>query len=197
MPNQIFVGITGGIGSGKTFVSGILKNLGFPVYNSDERAKFLTENSPEILSSIKNTFGKEVFDGEQLNRPALAKVVFSGKQLLEQLNQIIHPVVAEDYKKWQALQRSAICFKEAAILFEIGAYKSMDANVLVTANKELRIERVLDRDGGSVSSITDRMERQWSDEKKSELADYILDNSGFKPLVPQIDQLLKYLKSRI
>ncbi|MBL7924902.1 MAG: dephospho-CoA kinase [Bacteroidia bacterium] len=190
------VGITGGIGSGKSIVCRIFKLLGIPVYDADTAAKELMNRHPEIRQKILETFGHDSYTAEGLLRRAyLSKIVFSNPQALEKLNHIVHPYVREDYLKWQEHQtESPYTLHEAAILFESGAHKDMDAIVLVDAPEELRIRRVIERDGRNRQDVKSIISRQWTTEKKQKLSDYIIQNDEQQMLIPQVlktDQLLR------
>ncbi len=189
------IGITGGIGSGKSTVAKIVECLGFPVYYADDRAKVLTETNAEILIGIKALFGNEVFTGKQLNRAALARLVFANKSKLENLNQLIHPVVRQDYASWLAQQNTTMAFSEIAILFETGRYRDFDKSILVTAPEALKIARIKNRNGLSEIEIRSRMANQWSDEQKAALADFVIDNSETKGLIPQVVDIIAELKA--
>ncbi|MGB0165587.1 MAG: dephospho-CoA kinase [Luteibaculum sp.] len=188
------LGITGGIGAGKSWVSHLFFHLGFPLYNSDERAKQLLHSNEVIKQEIRQAFGSAVFIDGQIDKKALAKEVFPNPEKLEILNSIIHPKVGEDFAAWKGEQcHSAWVIKEAAILFETGTYKHCDKTLLVVAPKELRITRVMERDCVSKEEVLLRMERQWEDEKKQALADYTLSNDGIAPILPQLNIILQDL----
>ena len=167
MSKPKIIGLTGGIGSGKTTVAKIFKSLGVPIYIADLEAKKLME-SKIVLEQIENKFGKSVFNGQILDRVALAKIVFDAPEKLKELNEIVHPAVAEDFKHWVAQhQNHHFVIKEAAILFETGGNKYCDKTILVTAPSEVRIKRVMQRDQADKSQIMKRMQNQWDDEKKN------------------------------
>jgi len=187
------IGITGGIGSGKTTVAKIVECLGFPVYYADERGKHLTENDPEVLQSIRQFFGNDIFDNNRLNRQALAKIVFSDEEKLRLLNSLIHPAVKRDYETWLNEQVSDLIFSEIAILFESGRYKDFDKNVLVIASEEVRLRRVMRRNGLSEVEIKARMANQWSDEVKLKLADFVINNNEGRGLIQQVIKLIDEL----
>lgn len=191
---MLTIGITGGIGSGKSTIAKIVECLGFPVYYADERGKYITENDPLVLQGIKDSFGLEVFNGNQLDRPALAKIVFSDAQKLQQLNRIVHPAVKQDYEMWLAEQKTDMVFSEIAILFESGRYKDFDQSILVTAPEALRIERVGQRSGLSSNEIKARMANQWSDEQKKKLANFVVNNDEKLPLIPQVIEVVNTLR---
>lgn len=188
------VGITGGIGSGKTYICKIIERLGYPVYNADVRAKELTNSNSNIKSAVKSLFGKGIYVNGKLNRSAVAKLVFENSTLLEKLNRIIHPEVQNDFETWANSNSDySIVFKEAAILFESGMYKLMDANILVTAPLNIRIGRVMERDGVSKNDVLKRISNQFSDEEKLKLANYTIVNDGKVLVLPQIINVINEL----
>lgn len=188
------VGITGGIGSGKTYICKIIEQLGYPVYNADVRAKELTNSNSNIKSAVKSLFGKDIYVNGELNRSAVAKLVFEDSTLLEKLNRIIHPEVQNDFETWaNSNSDNSIVFKEAAILFESGMYKLMDANILVTAPLNIRIGRVMERDGVSKNDVLKRINNQFSDEEKLKLANYTIVNDGKVLVLPQIINVINEL----
>ncbi len=184
------VGITGGIGSGKTTAAKVFEELGVPVYYADDEAKKLTNTSAEIKEALVELIGEDVYIKGELNRKLLASKIFSDKVLLEKVNAIIHPAVAKHFEEWVSNQNSVYVLKEAAILFESGSYKQLDAIVLVSADEDMRIERVTQRDGSTREEVKRRMANQWSEEQKIALADYIIKNNASKELlVNQIQQV--------
>ena len=189
------VGITGGIGSGKTTVCALFKTLGIPVYNADERAKWLMNHDADVMRSVKELIGDEAYDSEQMaNSKLIASIVFRDKKLLDALNQIIHPAVAKDGESWYAAQKAhAYVLKESALMFETEIYKDMDKNILVISPEALRIERVRARDHSSVEAIKERMNHQMSDEEKIPLADYIIHNDTDHSLIEQVIAIHKKL----
>lgn len=184
----LLVGITGGIGSGKSTVCRIFEVLGIPVYNSDDQAKNLMTTDTELANGIKAKFGDESYADGVLNRAFLAKEVFSKPERLRQLNALVHPAVGRDFSKWVALHQSApYVIKEAALLFETGSYKSLATTILITAPEDVRIERVLLRDPQrSRQQVKDIIGNQMKDEAKTELADYVLKNDEKSLLIPQV-----------
>ncbi|UTW61071.1 dephospho-CoA kinase [bacterium SCSIO 12741] len=181
------IGITGGIGSGKTTVSRIFQSLGIPLYEADSRAKKVSNKDPEVRQQIIQLFGDKAYDGGTLNRPFLAGEVFSQPDKLQQLNGIIHPAVGRDYEQWVSFQRQTpYTLKEAAILFESGSNRFLKAVILVTAPEELRIQRVMDRDGTNREEVLKRMANQWSDDKKRELSQFEIINDGKSSLIKQV-----------
>jgi len=170
------VGLTGGIGSGKSTVSKMFLELGVPVYNSDERAKKLMNTSAEIKNQIIAFLGKESYHEEKLNRAYIAKKVFNDTTLLAQLNAIVHPVVREDFLKWTGEQEYCYVIQETALLFENNAQHLYDSIILVTAPKVERISRVVSRDKGTREQVIARMNNQMDDEEKLNLSDFVIEN---------------------
>ena len=197
MKTPFNVGITGGIGSGKSTVCDILQAMNYPVYNSDQRAKDLMESDPQIRQSLIDAFGEKVFDNGILNRPHLAKIIFNDPIKRDQINAIIHPAVRADFQNWSKQQTTAIVFQESALLFETGGYQLLDFNVLVVAPIEDRIQRVLKRDQTDLEAIQLRMNNQLADEEKIPLADFIIENGQHSVVLPQILLLLEKLHSII
>lgn len=193
---MLLVGITGGIGSGKSIVCRVLSELGYPVFYSDKVAKELLFNDKSVHQQLLESIGEHVFDTSGIpDRQKLSDLIFSNDEIRKKVNSIIHPLVRSSFEKFAAESRSEFVFNEAAILFETGSYKNFDVNVLVTAPLELRIQRVLQRDKTDRESIMDRIRAQWSDEVKRDLADYILVNDEKSPLLDQIENLLADLIS--
>lgn len=183
------VGLTGGIGSGKSKAAAYFSELGIPCYIADDRAKELMTSSMTIQQAIINEFGAESYINGNLNRPFLASIVFKDIVLLATLNAIVHPAVASDFRSWLLEQNSIYVIKEAAILFENGGAKLCDQVILVTAPKEIRVQRVIDRDKCTKEDVLERMSKQWSDAKKKPLADYIIENIEWKETSKQIEVL--------
>lgn len=191
------VGITGGIGSGKTTACKVFEQLGVPVYYADNRAKELMVNDPKLKERIVAAFGNEAYVNGRLDRAYLAGQVFNSKEKLSVLNGIVHPAVADDFDLWLERQNGAdYVLKEAAILFESGAYQDVDISVLVIAPEQLRIERVIDRDGVTSEEVLRRMKNQWTQERKAKLADHILNNDGTELLIPQVLGLHRKFNSK-
>jgi dephospho-CoA kinase len=182
------VGITGGIGAGKTIISKLFSVLGIPVYNADDRAKWLMVNDSALKNSISDTFGKDAFTIEgQLNRSYLAETVFSDEGKTERINSLVHPVVKMDFTQWAASQDTPYVLKEAALLFETGSYRELDKTILVSAPLEVRIDRVMERDPQrSKDQILEIIARQLPEEDKKAQADFVIDNKGNKLVIPQV-----------
>ena len=187
------VGLTGGIGSGKTTVSEVFHSLGIPVYNSDKRAKYLMENDPSLRVAIIQYFGEESYRSEGLNRLYLSEQVFSDKSKLQKLNSIVHPVVGNDFALWCKNQSAPFVLKEAAILIESRAYKGLDKIIVVTASENVRMERVMERDGVKASEVRDRINNQMTDSERLQYADFIIDNDGIQMLIFQVKEVFNKL----
>ena len=171
------IGITGGIGSGKTTAAKYFEELGFPLYNSDLRARTIQNENPEVIQQIKAVFGEESYTQEGLNRPFLAAVTFNDKEKLKELNQIVHPAVFNDFKNWIEAQKTDYVLKETAILIESGSYKDCDLIISVIADREIRITRTIERDNISRQQVEARINNQLSDEERITYSDYVIDNS--------------------
>lgn len=184
------IGLTGGIGSGKSTVAGLFRTLGIPVYESDVRAKTLMNGDNELREQILHLFGNEAYTNDQhLNRSFLASKAFSDPELLKQLNAIVHPAVYKDLQHWakeEAQLSAPYLLQESAILFEENLISRLQAIVLVVASEETRIHRVMKRDELTEEQIRDRMKFQWPDEKKIPLSDFIIYNDGERPLIAQV-----------
>ena len=187
------IGLTGGIGSGKSFIAQIIEHMGYPVYYSDARAKELTKSNPTIKMGLISLFGEEVFEGNQLNSELIASKIFNDDELRTTVNELIHPIVRADFENWALNQKSALVFNEAAILFETGAYRNFEATILVCAPMELKIERVMKRENCSREAVMERMNKQWSDEEKLKLADYSILNDDETPVLIQLEAVINEL----
>ena len=183
------VGLTGGIGSGKSGVLSVFSSLGVPCYQCDSSAKKLMQQDLELINQIKALFGDDIYEGEKLNRGKLAEVVFADKSKLESLNAIVHPRVKEDFQLFLSQQNADYVIKEAAILFETGVAEDCDFIILVTAPEDIRIERVMKREKSKVEHIKSRMRHQWSDEKKSPMADYIINNIDWDKTLKKVEEI--------
>ena len=194
MENFISIGITGGIGSGKSYVCRIVEAMGYPVFYSDQEAKEIISTDPEARKALIALFGDNTYAGALLNRSFLADQIFKNPDLREKMNNIVHPLVRKKFARWAQQANASLVFNEAAILFETGAYKNFNKTVLVTAPEEIRLARVVQRDGIPIKDIKARMDAQWPDEKKIPLADYVINNDGKQPLLPQIVQMIESLQ---
>lgn len=184
------IGLTGGIGSGKSFIANILEHMGFPVYYSDSRSKELTKSNPTIRTGLISLFGEDVYLDGEFNTQFVATKIFQNEEYRQKVNQLIHPIVRKDFEDWIKYQNSDLVFNEAAILFETGAYKNFDATILVCAPMELKIKRVMNRENCSEEEVLARMSKQWSDEEKRKLADFVIENDEVSPILKQIENIL-------
>ena len=195
---MIRVGLTGGIGSGKSTVAKILATLGIPVYIADEKSKILLDNDPIVVEAVKKEFGEEIYKFGYADRKLLAAIVFDNKQRLEILNSIIHPAVERDFIKWANEQHHVpYVIEESAILFESNAHLNMDVVVTVSAPIEIRIERAMRRDNSSREQILSRINNQISDSQREKFADFIITSDEKNLLIPQVLSLHKQLINRI
>jgi len=175
------VGLTGGIGSGKTTVGHMFAALGVPIYNSDTEAKKLMETSTEVKKALIDLLGDRAYRGERLNKTYVSKQVFTTKSLLNKINSIVHPAVRKHFLAWAEHQETVYVIQEAAIIFEIGSQDFYDKTILIMAPKDARIERITKRDAGvSTQDIKARMQNQWEDSEKMKRADYIIENLDLK-----------------
>ncbi|WP_299536431.1 dephospho-CoA kinase [Ulvibacterium sp.] len=170
------VGLTGGMGSGKSTIAHMFKEMGVPVYNSDERAKKLMVSSKTARKKIIELLGTRAYSGKKLNRSYIAEMVFKDKGMLKKLNGIVHPLVRKSFKSWAGRQTYPYVIQEAAIIFENKNQDFYDKIILVTAPKEVRLNRILKRDGSQREKILERMGNQWPDSKKIPLADFVVNN---------------------
>ena len=185
------IGITGGIGSGKSIASRLFHALGVPVYDADTRARWLMENDDVLGNDVRAAFGPDTYDGTgHLNRPVLAATVFQNPARLAQLNALVHPHVGTDFERWAAIQQQAghrYVLKEAALLFEAGSYRQLDRIITVFAPRPVREARVLRRDPHrSPADVAAIMAKQLSEEEKMQRADFVLTNDDVQPLLPQV-----------
>lgn len=184
----LLIGITGGIGSGKSTVARIFEILGIPIYYADDRAKSLMELSSELIKDIKNAFGPEAYlENGKLNRSYLAKEVFSDPEKVKTINALVHPAVGKDFEAWAKKQKSPYVLKEAALIFETEGDKKLDFVINVSAPLKIRVARVLSRDPHrSISQVNQIIDQQLPDEKKNAMADFVIRNADNKLLIPQV-----------
>jgi len=190
---MIIVGLTGGIGSGKSTVAKMFKKLGVPVYNSDKKAKKLMKSSREIRTSIKGLLGDEAYDGKKLNKAYIAGRIFQDKTLLDQMNAIVHPAVRRNFLAWANKQEAPYVIQEAAIIFENDLHQFYDKIILVTAPEKLRIKRVMERDGIPKSEILVRIANQWKDTRKIQLSDYVIHNLELDDTTLRVNEVHRLL----
>jgi len=185
------IGLTGGIGSGKSTVARVFETLGIPVFDADSEALKLYAKDQSLLDEVVRAFGESVIHPNgQLNRMALASIVFKDESALKQLNALVHPRVAKRFDSWKKLQHTSIVIREAAILFESGSNAGCDSVVVVTAPETLRIHRVMKRNGWSEAEVRSRIQRQWSENQLVERADAIIVNDDRQLVLPQIKRFL-------
>lgn len=183
------VGLTGGIGSGKSTVAKVFETLGVPVYYADARAKYLMNFNQELREGIISLLGNNAYLNGVLNPSFISKQVFGNKEKLEKLNALVHPAVGLDYKLWVERQTTKYGIKEAAILFESGSYKTCDVVINVFANEDIRVSRVIKRDGVTEKQVKARLKHQWTEKERFKHSDYSIDNNGGTPVIPQIIKL--------
>lgn len=192
----IKIGVTGGIGSGKSTVCKIFRLLDIPVFEADRVANELINSNVEIRNELVLLFGNKIYEPDnKLNRKMLADLIFNDESLLEKVNNLVHPAVRNEFMLWHQKQNSKYVVHEAAILFESGFYKMMDFTILVSAPKELRIERVVKRNKIQPEMVESRINKQWNDEDKRKLASFELVNDNKHLLIPQILEIDKKLKT--
>ncbi|MDR0995077.1 MAG: dephospho-CoA kinase [Tannerella sp.] len=183
------IGITGGIGSGKSVVATLLETMGLPLYKADDEAKRLYETDDEVRSRMASLFGKEIYRGGHINRRLLASLIFGNPDLLARVNRIIHPAVKRDFEAWSK-RLDGICLFESAILYESGFDKQVDLVLMVYAPLELRLQRVMARDGLPREAVENRILNQMDDEEKCRRADYLIYNDDRQALLPQTEKFL-------
>ena len=191
------IGLTGGIGSGKSVVAKIFTTLGIPVYNADEEAKHMMQSNPEMKSKLIEQFGSSIYDASGLQKEKLAAIVFNDPYQLQLLNAIVHPVTIQAAKNWAAKQNSPYVIKEAALIFESGAADGLFKVIGVTAPLSLRIQRVMHRDGVSKEQVEARMQHQISDTIKMRLCNYVIENNNQQMLIPQVLELDKVIRAAL
>ena len=192
------VGITGGIGSGKTTVSNIFSHLGFKVYNSDERAKYLMQTNDKIISKITELLGDSAFNKGALKKTIISRSIFNNKSLIEKINSIVHPETIKDFNSWVSENKDSILIKESALIYQSGSYKDLDEIILVEARDEVRIERVLKRDKHrEKDEILKIIKSQKLKNKEDFNPDYILENNGEDLLLPKVIEIIEELKSKV
>lgn len=189
------IGLTGGIGAGKSIVAKVLSELGFPVFNSDDEAKRILNFDPEIIKQVTFLLGDKAYNEFGLDRAFVASQIFSDDSKRIEINKIVHPKVKENFNEFCVQQNSELVFNEAAIIFETGGPSFYDKTILVTAPADLRIARVLKRDNSTIEDVQKRMDAQWPDSKKVSLADYVIINDNETPVLTQIEKIITDLRS--
>ncbi len=195
--NLFKVGITGGMGSGKSTVAKIIQLLGYPVYNSDIQARSLMNSDRQLMSEISAIFGDNIYDTTGLNRKEIARRVFTDSNVLKKLEAVVHPAVEKHFNHWCENQNSQIVFKEAAILFETGASKMLDTVICVTAPVDVRIKRIMNRDGLTQAEVMNRLKFQWDDDKKLALSEFVIYANDDQSVIKQVITIVEILKRRI
>ena len=192
------IGLTGGIGSGKSSVGNLLEHKNIPLYYSDLRAHEIMNESDKIVRTLKELYGEDIYIDGKLDREKLGSIVFADKEKLAALNNLVHPEVFADFDKWKKEQNADFIIKEAAILFESGSYKNCDIVVTVSAPVETRIIRTMARDDKSREEVMERISKQWTDEQREEKADYVIKNdSSFLDLEREVEQFYYWLQNSI
>lgn len=193
---MLLIGLTGGIGSGKTLVSSIFNAIGIPIYRADERARWLMEENPVLVKEVSLNFGKELYFEGALDRRQLAGIVFDDRKKLVRLNSLVHPYVMEDFTDWVAETTNAhYCIHEAAILFESGVADRFKSVITVSAPEDLRIKRVMVRDNTTRAEVAARVSNQMGEEERNQLADHIIYNDEKRFLIPQVIGLHKTFRN--
>lgn len=189
------IGLTGGIGSGKTILAKEFSKNYIQVYNSDERAKFLMNNSKDLKDSLIKCFGSNTYVDDSLNKTYLSSLIFNDRKSLELMNSIVHPQVEKDFMGWMKTKDEKYVIYESALIFETGSYKRNDFNILVTSDLSVRINRIMNRDKIDKSLAMLKINNQWKDEKKIPLADYIFVNSSIDENIQTVKKLVTYFNS--
>jgi len=193
----MIVGLTGGIGSGKTTIANLFNDLGIPIYVSDIEAKRIMVTNEKLINAIKKLLGEEAYKNEELNRAYISSKVFENKELLNELNKLVHPTVAEDFLNWYNNQDTPYVIKESAILFESGSFKNCDLVITVTAPLEERINRVVLRDGVTRKQVLHRVMNQLSDEDKIDRSNFIVINKTIEGTENQVEKINAQILNKI
>ncbi len=191
------VGLTGGIGSGKSTAASFFQELGIPIYIADDQAKWLMNNLEPLKKQVQYLLGEEAYTVNGLNRKYVANKVFSNKGLLQELNKLVHPEVDRHFKSWHQAQKSPYVIKEAAILFENGGYQKCDYMIVVVAPLPTRIQRVMKRDKISEDEVLARIKNQWTDARKISFADAVIENGTLDNLKKRVLRLHDHLTVKI
>ena len=194
----IIIGVTGGIGSGKSYICRIISSLGFPVYNCDAEAKKLMNTNKHIINSLKQLIGENSYDSEgNLNKPIITQFLFANEENAHKINSVVHPVVKEDFRSWASAQNADLIFMESAILFESGFIDVVDNVITITAPPETRIERTIRRDNTTREQVIARMNQQMQDEERVRLSDYIICNNTNDNVEQQIKTIIETLSKQV
>ena len=189
------IGLTGGIGSGKTFVANIFIKLGIPVFNADQEAKNIMHKSLDLKKKIEIAFGHEVYQNNQIQKKILSKLVFNNKNKLELLNSLVHPYVLDRFNEWCLNNKSSIVIKESAILFESNTYKGCDKIICVNASEKNRISRVIKRDNVKKNHVQSIINSQMNQAQKIKKSDFIINNNDADLILPQVISIINRIKS--
>ncbi len=189
------IGVSGGIGSGKTFVCQLIEKKGYPVYYSDSEAKYLMHENAAIREALISRFGEQIYIGSELNREFLANIIFHNETERIFVNSVVHPVVQSDFHLWAEKQNSDLVFYESALLFDSKIYLSLDATILVMAPLELRIERIMRRDALSLEKVKARIESQGNSEEFRSLASFCIENDDSGTVEKQLNHILSELEN--
>jgi len=191
------IGVTGGIGSGKTLVCKVFSVMGIPVFNADLEAKNIINSDKEVISELKKMFGKDIYLDQKIDTKKFAEIIFNNKQAIQQVNSLVHPKVRELFKSWcLQYENPPYVIQEAAILFESDAYKQLDFTINVHASEETRINRVMLRDHVSKEKVIERMKNQIKDDERMKLADFTINNENDTMVLPQILEIHKKLTQK-
>ena len=189
------IGITGGMGSGKSYVCSFIENLGYPMFYSDKEAKWLMENNASLIAEIKKNVGNNAYTNNKINKEEIRKYIFDSAEKRKKLNEIVHPAVTQHFDYWaQQFKSNSLLFNESALLIETGSYKRFDKIILITASQDVKIKRLIQRENVSKEEIRLRMNSQLSDEVKKDHADYIIENNETDFLLPKIFTIIDQLK---
>lgn len=191
---MIQIGLTGGIGAGKTSVAKVLEHMGYPVFYSDLEAKKLYDDHPILKEQMIALFGNELYQNGHFQKNILAQQLFQNPILKKKVSELVHPLVREAFEQWASQQHTNMVFNEAAILFETGAYQQFTATILVVAPEDLRIQRVISRDQLTEQEVRNRINQQWTDAQKKALTPYVIENDG-RPLLIQIEACLTAIQN--
>jgi len=192
---MIRIGITGGMGAGKSVISEMMRCLGIPVYDADIASKKILNSNTKVKTQLIELLGEEIFSNGQLNRPLMAQLIFNNNELLLKTNAIIHPAVFEDFIAWSEAQNKEVVACETAILFESGMVSYFDSILMVSAPLEIRVERCIKRNNFTREQVLERIAKQMDESKKTELSDFVIDNDNRKALYPQLKNFLNNLKA--
>ena len=190
------IGLTGGIGSGKSTIAQVIKHIGYPVYIADKEAARLMDSHPDIRKDITERLGANCYTSEgHINKPVLAQIIFENKEALEEVNRIVHPRVMEAFEQWAAMQSTSLVFCETAILYESGLERYFDAIICVTAPEEVRVRRVMERDRCELKDVMARVRNQMDEDEKCQRANFVIYNDGEHMAVPQVLDVLHKLQT--